>query len=99
MLLTLSNDNDNLSFQQNHCHPMSECLRCTNDKAQIFITTATKGQGWHCAVTQMIESGQLSSLLSFHMTQLLNRNNTESHRTTRNQLSVEIRVNENKMAK
>jgi len=33
------------------------------------------------------------------MTQLLNRNNTESHRTTRNQLSVEIRVNENKMAK
>jgi len=38
-------------------------------------------------------------LLSFHMTQLLNKNNTESHRTIRSQMSVEIRVNENTMAK
>jgi len=33
------------------------------------------------------------------MTQLLNRNNTDSHHITRNQLSVEIKVNENTIAK
>jgi len=41
----------------------------------------------------------VSSLLSFHMTQSLNRNNTGNHRKTRNQLQLQIRVNENTMAK
>jgi len=34
----------------------------------------------------------------FYMTQLLNRNNTDTHLETRNQLSVEIRVNVKTMA-
>jgi len=40
-------------------------------------------QGFTCFAMHLSCDQQVSTLLSFHMTQLLNRNNTDSHYTRR----------------